>query len=295
MIELQERRRGKLENGLSGRHKEKCEDTASGTPQLGVLKITRCSRSVMINSARRTAEAIVNLGWSYLSDSEQDAMASNPDFEREVMEYVRQMRSARSSVSPIRESQPPADAVSQLMQDDEVETLAEFSAPPVVIQEAARVELVEAAEEILAFVHANPTKISALGPQQFEDLVHSIYRNQGFDVERLGSAFSPDGGVDMIAIFKSVELGQIRLAIQCKSVQATQGRKRGISARPIRELAAVLDKFRAHKGILTTTGRFTEKAWQEQQTDFYRIALEDKRSLLAKIDALFPEASKRLR
>jgi restriction system protein len=84
---------------------------------------------------------------------------------------------------------------------------------------------------------------------QFERLVAEAYRRQGYLAEVVGSA-SGDGGVD-------VELrkpGEFAL-VQCKQWKAY---KVGVSV--VRELLGVVVSRNADKGIVITSGAFTEEA-----------------------------------
>ncbi len=174
--------------------------------------------------------------------------------------------------------------------NEDLEQLAKFALPSWKIRTPTIVELINVNEEFLKHVLDHPEAIQDLNPKSFEDLVDSIFRNQGFNVERLGSTYEADGGVDIIAVSKSIEFGEIRLAIQCKTIQ--KGTKsQTISAKPMRELAGVLNKFRAHKGILTTTGMFSKKAWLESEQHFSRISLEDRNALVERIRTLFPSST----
>ncbi len=76
----------------------------------------------MTDYVRRAAEAIVNLGWSYLTDSEQDVMARDLEFKARVMAYVQQMRSAHQRESIIQKPESPGDRVDALSEGDLVHT-----------------------------------------------------------------------------------------------------------------------------------------------------------------------------
>lgn len=135
-------------------------------------------------------------------------------------------------------------------------------------------------KEILEYFHHNPNKVTELTPKNFELFVSSIYKNNGFIVEPIGSWNQADGGVDVIAVSKTLD-EDIRLAIQCKVS------KNKISAKPIRELSGVLDIFKAHKGVVATNSTFTKNAHEEVEAHFWKVTLEDINSINVKLAGIF--------
>ena len=245
------------------------------------------------DSVKRTASAIVNLGWSYLSDAEDAAMESDPAFEAAVLAEVERLRPRPSAKAKVANRGAVRTRGAFPGDPEKKEKLAEFDPPPSPMLEAARIELVEVDDELLAFIHDHPETLRDLSDKAFEDLMGSVFRNQEFDVERLGAVYTADGGIDLIAISKSIAIGEFRIAVQCKTV-GRRSRRQTISARPIRELHGVLDRFRAHKGLLATTGTFTADAWLEKEQHFFRVSLEDRDALLKRIHSLLPEAALKL-
>lgn len=131
--------------------------------------------------------------------------------------------------------------------------------------------------ELFEYFVANPNKIGGLSPKQFEKLVSSIYSNLGFNTESIGAWNQPDGGVDIIAVSKTDAGTEYHLAIQCKTS------KNKISARPIRELAGVLDAFKAHQGVVATTSKFTTPARNQAEGHLWKIALQDRDELFRRM------------
>ena len=125
-----------------------------------------------------------------------------------------------------------------------------------------------------------PDKLDNIHPKQFENLVASIYKNLGFNVETVGAWNQADGGIDIIAVSKSFSGFEYKLAIQCKAS------KNKISARPIRELAGVLRNKEIHQGVVATTSKFTANAIQEKEGFFWNIDLVDKERLLRRMASL---------
>ncbi len=108
----------------------------------------------------------------------------------------------------------------------------------------------------------------------------NIYEALGFDAAPIGAWNQADGGVDIIALAKTDAGTPMRLAIQCK---ASRNR---ITARPIRELAGVLDKFKAHQGIVATTSKFTRDALDEAEGHFWKVSLQDRDDIYRRMLAI---------
>jgi len=143
--------------------------------------------------------------------------------------------------------------------------------------------------ELFEYFTVHRDKLSDISPDQFERLVDAIYRNLGFVTERVGAWNQADGGVDIIALSKTTAGTPFRAAIQCKASQNK------ISARPIRELAGVLDTVKAHQGIVATTSKFTAAAKAEAEGHLWKMSLQDADALYKRIVAiLLPDANIRL-
>lgn len=84
---------------------------------------------------------------------------------------------------------------------------------------------------------------------QFEHLVCEAYRRKGYFAQVVGGA-SPDGGVDI----RLTAPGETIL-VQCK-----QWRAWTVGVTTVRELLGIVVSERATKGILVTSGRFTQAA-----------------------------------
>jgi YVTN family beta-propeller protein len=84
--------------------------------------------------------------------------------------------------------------------------------------------------------------------RQFEELVASAYRLQGFTV--LPTSPGADGGIDLILI-----RGNERIFVQCKHWKAWQ-----VGAPIIRELFGLVAAHQATRGIVVTSGTFSREA-----------------------------------
>lgn len=91
--------------------------------------------------------------------------------------------------------------------------------------------------------------LRALSWREFEHLVGEAYRRRGYHVEETGGS-GPDGGVDL----KLYGHGETVL-VQCK-----QWRARRVGVDKVRELFGVVTAADAARGILVTSGTFTNDA-----------------------------------
>ncbi len=93
--------------------------------------------------------------------------------------------------------------------------------------------------------------INKLSGGEFENLCKYIFENMGFDVEQ--TKLSNDGGIDLILTnYQPIFSG--KYIIQCKRYSGSVGEP------IIRDLYGVVTSERANKGILITTGYFTNRA-----------------------------------
>jgi cold shock CspA family protein len=149
--------------------------------------------------------------------------------------------------------------------------------PPVVVR-----ALQECNAELVQYLKKHPDVLLNLHPGTFENLVAEIFRHEGFDTERISGWNEPDGGVDLIAVRHLSPEVDYRIAIQCK--RSAQSRR--LSAETIRMLAGVLDRFRAHAGVVATTGFFSQGAEEEITSYLWRISLRDYNDILASLNRL---------
>ncbi len=149
------------------------------------------------------------------------------------------------------------------------------------------VSISDCTHELIQHLKTNPKDIYQIHPKTFEELVAAIFRNEGFQTELIGSWNQADGGVDVIAVRKIVDGVTLRTAIQCKRYKP----ERRISADPIRSLAGVLDRFKAHTGVVASTSYFTKSAQEETESHLWRIGLRDFNSIVNSLKALDFDAS----
>lgn len=92
--------------------------------------------------------------------------------------------------------------------------------------------------------------LRSLSWREFEKLVGEAYRRQGYDVEETGDG-GADGGVDLV----------LRGHGETVLVQCKQWRERQVGVVKIRELFGIVTAERANRGILVTSGNFTNDAY----------------------------------
>ena len=91
--------------------------------------------------------------------------------------------------------------------------------------------------------------LRSLSWREFERLVGEAYRRQGYDVEETGGG-GADGGVDLV----------LRGHGETVLVQCKQWRERQVGVAKVRELFGVVTAEGASRGILVTSGNFTNDA-----------------------------------
>jgi DNA polymerase III epsilon subunit len=110
--------------------------------------------------------------------------------------------------------------------------------------------------ELFSYLSKHPRALLDLPPRRFEELVASIFRNNGFSVELTPQ--TRDGGVDIIAVENSSLTGGSLHLIECK--RYAHENKVGIGI--VQRLLGAVSQRRATKGILVTTSFFTQAAAQ---------------------------------
>ncbi len=125
--------------------------------------------------------------------------------------------------------------------------------------------------ELMAWLRKHPEDLLQVHPGTFELIIAEIFRDQGYDVEMLGSWNESDGGIDVIAIRRDTTVGDFRVGIQCKRYVKTKV----VRADLVWALNSRLDKFHLHKGVIATTARFEKSVLTDLETHLWRIDLRD--------------------
>ena len=121
--------------------------------------------------------------------------------------------------------------------------------------------------EVLAYFGRHPELLYSLPPRKFEELVASVFRNNGFDVELTPE--TRDGGVDIVAIRKNGFGGSTLHLVECKRYLPEN--KVGIGI--VQRMLGVVEQHRATQGIIVTTSSFSREAQVCAQNSQYRIGL----------------------
>jgi hypothetical protein len=120
-----------------------------------------------------------------------------------------------------------------------------------------RVYLLDVFPQILDILRKDYSYIYQLNPDQFELLICDRLSKMGFEVERVGSIYSPDGGVDIVAWPKNPTPFPYLLATQVKH-HKKPSKKTGPGV--VKELQAVVASQPFQAGLLVTNTCFTPNA-----------------------------------
>jgi len=123
--------------------------------------------------------------------------------------------------------------------------------------------------EVLAYFGRYPELLFSLSPRKFEELVASVFRNNGFDVELTPE--TRDGGVDIFAVQKNGFAGSTLHIIECKRYQPEN--KVGIGI--VQRMLGVVEQHQATQGIIVTTSSFSRDAQVCARSSQYRLGLNE--------------------
>jgi len=145
----------------------------------------------------------------------------------------------------------------------------------------------ECTSRLIYQLQKNPNDLYKMHPAAFEALLARMFEEDGYVVEFNKGWNQADGGVDIIAV-RDHGIAPYRVAIQCKRYS----RENRITADPIRSLCGVLDRFKAHSGVLATTSFFTEPAIEEARNHLWRVGLRDYTDIVNGLKKLNPQSRK---
>ncbi|MGC4076403.1 MAG: restriction endonuclease [Rubrivivax sp.] len=123
-------------------------------------------------------------------------------------------------------------------------------------------------DEIKKYFKKHPEKLYEISPRKFEELVASILKDLGFDVELTQA--TRDGGRDIIAHVRNAVCSFLT-HIECKRYAPEN--KVGVGI--IREVAGVHHIRKATKSIIVTTSFFSNDAIKEAQMMENQLDLKD--------------------
>jgi HJR/Mrr/RecB family endonuclease len=123
-------------------------------------------------------------------------------------------------------------------------------------------------EELKRYFAKYPDKLYELTSRKFEELIASILKDFGFDVELTKA--TRDGGRDIIAYIKNAVCSYMTY-VECKKYSADN--KVGVGI--IREVAGVHHLRQPNKSIIVTTSFFTKDAVEEARKIEQQLELKD--------------------
>ncbi|MFL6283685.1 MAG: restriction endonuclease [Pyrinomonadaceae bacterium] len=133
--------------------------------------------------------------------------------------------------------------------------------PAVIHADRPRIEIINLSTVILKWLQEDPKRISALSPEQFEDLVADRLTRAGLSVTKTGKTNTPDGGIDLIAHPKSSSIPYL-LAVQIKHSRMN----RPVPAGVVRDFRGAITSLPIDIGMIVTNTRFTPDAqWTARQ------------------------------
>lgn len=123
-------------------------------------------------------------------------------------------------------------------------------------------------DEIKGFFKKYPEKLYDLNPRKFEELIASILKDLGFDIELTKA--TRDGGRDIIAHIKN-EVTNFLAYVECKRYSPNNKIDVGI----IRQVQGVHYTRQPSKSIIVTTSFFTKDAIEEAKLIENQLDLKD--------------------
>lgn len=147
------------------------------------------------------------------------------------------------------------------------ETLFELdNEPPIIEQSSLIVRDID--DEVKKYFNKHPEKLYDISPRKFEELIASILKDFGFDVELTKA--TRDGGRDIIARIKN-SVVDILTYVECKRYAADRKIDVGI----IREVIGVHYIRKPSKSIIVTTSFFTKDVVAEAKNLENQLELKD--------------------
>ncbi len=123
-------------------------------------------------------------------------------------------------------------------------------------------------DEVKKYLKKNPQKLYELSPRKFEELVASILKDLGFEVELTQA--TRDGGRDIIAHVRNAVSSYLTY-IECKRYAADN--KVGVGI--VREVIGVHHIHKPTKSIIVTTSFFSKEAIKEAELMESQLDLRD--------------------
>jgi HJR/Mrr/RecB family endonuclease len=115
----------------------------------------------------------------------------------------------------------------------------------------------------------DPRIIHSLEAYQFENLVETLLKKQGYDT--ILTPRSKDGGKDILAQFKTPDGFNCLCLVECKKYSPD----RPVGVQWIRALYGIVEQQNANLGMLVTPSRFTKGVYDFQNEIKNKISLKD--------------------
>lgn len=157
--------------------------------------------------------------------------------------------------------------------------LIEYKAGDQALRKAS-VWVCDCEQEMLAYFRAQPERMYTMTPRAFEELTAAIFRNNGFEVKL--TPVTRDGGIDIVAVQRSVLTGDSFNLIECKLYKPQNRVGIGVVDR----LIGVIAREHATKGIIVTTSSFTAPAKRIEDANKYILSLKDYHDIVGWLKAL---------
>lgn len=166
--------------------------------------------------------------------------------------------------------QVPIKAVDQIFEKTELYPIRlKIEEQAVAVEKKLDLEICEVNRELIEYLDKHPELLYSLPPRKFEFLVADILRGMGYDVTVTPQ--TRDGGVDIIAVFKS-PIGPILTVVECKRYD--KHRKIGVEIVE-RFLFTIREKFRAACGLIATTSSFSQDSLEYGKNYQWQLMLKD--------------------
>lgn len=130
----------------------------------------------------------------------------------------------------------------------------------------------EVNDELMRYLKADPRRLHALTPRDFEKVITRILLDLGLHVWLTPE--QKDGGRDILAVSKS-SVGTVLTLVECKHYR----HDRPVSVDIVRGVYGVLQQQRATNALIATTSRFTKDAIEFREAVRYQMELKDFRGI----------------
>jgi len=140
--------------------------------------------------------------------------------------------------------------------------------------ESAKLVFTDVNDALKKYFAQHPEKLHQLNPRKFEELVASILKDFGFEVELTQQ--TRDGGRDILAYMRNAVV-QFLTFVECKRYAPEN--KVGVGI--VRQVTGVHYLYKADKSLIVTTSSFTKDAIEEAKKIEHELSLKDYQDIRA--------------